>query len=225
MEKSIGTIYKIRNKKNGKIYIGFDIDYPKRIKQHKKDSDRGKNSPLCEDIRQYGWDNFETCSIYQSWDTQYCLKVMENYFIVEYDSYTNGYNRTIGGNGSLKSPRPKTEECIKKHSHRMKQNNPRKGYTFTEEEKIRHSIKMKNFYENNPDKKPVGEKNGMYNKNHSEEWKKNHSDKLKEKYAKGEYKKIQKVKCTYCDLMVNPGNLKRHERVCDSNANRQERKK
>jgi group I intron endonuclease len=225
MEKNIASIYKITNIINGKIYIGFDIKFPKRIKQHYNDSKRGKQSPLCEDIRRYGWENFSNEVIYQSKDTTHCLKIMENYFINIYDSYTNGYNRTVGGNGSLKSPRPKPESWRKKHSERMKNQNPRTGYKFSDEEKEKHSKKMKKFYNENPEKKLIGELNGMYGKKHSSEWCKNHSEKLKIKYSNGEIKKIDKVKCNYCELHVIPGNLMRHMRVCDDNPNRQERKK
>jgi group I intron endonuclease len=225
MEKNIVSIYKITNTLNGKIYIGFDICYPKRIKQHYNDSQRGKNSPLCNDIREYGWDNFSKELIYQSWDPFYCLKIMENYFIIEYNSYVDGYNRTLGGNGSLGSPRPKSEKQIKQMSKYMRENNPRKGYKFTKEEKERHSQILKTFYQQNPDKILHGEKNGMFGKNHTEEWRINHSQILKEKYKNGEIKKIEKVKCNYCDLTVIPGNLKRHERVCEKNPNKQKRKK
>jgi group I intron endonuclease len=225
MEKNIASIYKITNKLNGKSYIGFDICYPKRIKQHYRDSQKGKKSPLCEDIRKYGWENFSKDLLYQSWDPRHCLKVMENYFIIENNSYDNGYNRTLGGNGSLGSPRPKSIKQLKQMSTYMKENNPRKGYKFTTDEKEHHSHIMKKFYEENPDKILIGEKNPMYGKEHSVEWRINHSNILKEKYKNGEMKKIEKVKCSYCDLKVVPGNLRRHENVCTKNENKQKNKK
>lgn len=214
MEKNIASIYKITNNSNGKCYIGFDISYPKRIKQHYEDSQRGKNSPLCEDIRKYGWENFSKELLYQSWDSRHCLKVMENHFIVENNSFDNGYNRTLGGNGSLQSPRPKSEEWKKKHSQRMKENNPRKGYRFSDKEKQKHSEIMKNFYQNNSDKILYAEKNHMYGKKHTEEWKKKHSESMKKNQNSVKSMTVKRP-CDKCGFITTLGNLSRyHNEKC-----------
>lgn len=226
MEKNIASIYRITNNINGKCYIGFDSSYPKRIKQHLNNSSRGENSPLYDEIRQYGWENFSKELLYQSTDREHCLNVMENFFIIENNSFLDGYNRTLGGDGSLNSPRPWSESQRKKHSDCMKGNkNPRSGYKYSAEEKIKLSNRMKDYWIKNPDKKLVGEKNPMYGKTHSEEWKNNHSEILKNKYASGEIKKIENVTCNFCDLSTIPGNLKRHQRVCEKNPNKQGIKK
>jgi group I intron endonuclease len=209
MEKNIASIYKITNEINGKCYIGFDISYPKRIKQHYNDSKRGVNSPLCNDIRKYGWENFTKELLYQSWDIVHCLKNMENTFIVENESYINGYNRTLGGNGSLGSPRKKSEQWKSKHSKRMLENNPRKGYKFSEKEKQRHSKFMKEYYEKNPDKILFGEKNSMYGKKHSVEWRKKHSLMMKNN-KKGVQSMTIKKACGKCGFITTLGNLARY---------------
>jgi|688.fasta_scaffold324628_2 group I intron endonuclease len=214
MEKDIASIYKITNTINGQCYVGFDISYPKRLKQHYNDSKRGKESPLCDDIREYGWENFKKELLYQSWDDEHCLKTMENYFIVESNSFIDGYNRTLGGNGSLNSPRPKSEEWKKKHSKWMLENNPRNGHKFSKEEKINHSNKMKNFYLNNPEKILYGEKNPMFGKKHSEEWRKNHSEKMK-KNTNSVKSMTVKRPCSKCGFVTTLGNLARyHDEKC-----------
>jgi group I intron endonuclease len=214
MEKNIASIYRITNNINGKCYVGFDISYPKRLQQHFNDSKRGKESPLCEDIRFYGWENFTKELIYQSWDNEYCLKIMEKHFIIENNSFIDGYNRTLGGNGSLKSPRPKSEEWRKKHSERMKKNNPRTGHKFTKEEKIKHSEKMKEFYLNNPEKILFAEKNPMFGKKHSEEWRKKHSEKMK-KNTNSVKSMTVKRPCNKCGFVTTLGNLARyHNEKC-----------
>jgi group I intron endonuclease len=214
MEKNIASIYKISNNINGKIYIGFDIKYPNRIRQHYSDSKSGKESPLCDEIRTYGWENFTKELLYQSKDIDHCLKVMENYFIIENNSYDMGYNRTLGGNGSLGSPRPKNNNWKKNHSEKMKLSNPRKGYVYTEQEKNKHSIKMREYYEKNPDKRPTKEKNGMYGKKHDDEWKKNHSEKMKSKPHIIESMTVKKP-CTKCGFITTLGNLARyHNEKC-----------
>lgn len=96
----IYTIYKIVNKINGKVYIGFSVNFEKRMMDHQHAAKTEKNK-FYNAIRKYGWDNFVSEIIYQSKDGQFTLNVMENYFIVEYDSYNNGYNSTLGGEGII----------------------------------------------------------------------------------------------------------------------------
>jgi group I intron endonuclease len=95
----IHSIYRIVNIKNGKSYIGYSKDPIKRFLEHKNDSSR-KNTHFYKAIRKYGWNSFHKEIIYQSLDMEHCKNVMENHFISEYDSYKNGYNLTLGGEGS-----------------------------------------------------------------------------------------------------------------------------
>ena len=99
------SIYKATNKVNGKIYIGFDSNWPKRIKNHKNyfnsNKSRHYNSKFHNAIRKYGWEAFEWEVICQSLDGEYLLNEMEPYFIQYYDSYIDGYNMTLGGEGRI----------------------------------------------------------------------------------------------------------------------------
>jgi len=106
----IYSIYKVVNTVNGKVYIGFDSNWPKRMKRHIRDSENEKsiayNDVFHKAIRKYGKQNFEWEVIYRSKDGKHTKDVMENYFIVEYHSHvnfnnTNGYNMTLGGDGML----------------------------------------------------------------------------------------------------------------------------
>lgn len=45
--------------------------------------------------------------------------------------------------------------------------NPRYGYKYSQNEKNKHSAVMKDYYLNNPDKMPIGKKNGMFGKKQS----------------------------------------------------------
>jgi group I intron endonuclease len=106
---NIYSIYKATNKINGKVYIGFDSNWPNRFYTHKNRSNYNKEqskSKFYNSIRKHGWDNFDWEIIYQSNDGEHCKNIMENYFINEYRSYVgfgdcNGYNTTLGGDGSL----------------------------------------------------------------------------------------------------------------------------
>ena len=97
---NIYSIYRAVNKVNGKIYIGFDSNWPHRKNSHKCYHKEAKNK-FHRAIKKYGWDNFDWEIIYQSKDMLHTLNVMERYFIKQYDSFKNGYNSTLGGEGSF----------------------------------------------------------------------------------------------------------------------------
>ena len=107
---NIYSIYKATNKINHKVYIGFDSNWPSRQKEHKRDCKSKLQIVFYRAIQKYGWDNFEWEVIYQSLDAVHTLNVMENYFITLCNSCitfknSNGYNMTLGGEGTLGSKR------------------------------------------------------------------------------------------------------------------------
>jgi len=117
---SIYTIYKAVNTINGKVYIGFDSNWPRRKRQH-KNSFKKLKTKFYSSIKKYGWDNFSWQIIYQSKDGEYCLNNMETFFIKEYDSLNNGYNMTLGGEGFLgKIPWNKGCKGLYKHTEETK---------------------------------------------------------------------------------------------------------
>ena len=95
-------IYAIRNKANGKMYIGQSQDIQKRWRSHKYHLSRGsaQNRHL-----QYAWNHYgeasfeflviETCSV----DV---LDEREIYWIAHFDSVKNGYNVSSGGHRGCK---------------------------------------------------------------------------------------------------------------------------
>ena len=93
-----GIIYKITNKVNGKSYIGqtrYTIEFRWKQHQHKKDNTYFHNA-----IHKYGIENFsieilEKCNIED-------LNSREIFYIAKYDTFKNGYNLTIGGDGNRK---------------------------------------------------------------------------------------------------------------------------
>lgn len=97
---SIYSIYKIVNRVNGKVYIGYTKNFTKRMYHHKRDA-LTKENTLYRAVRKYGWDNFSVEIIYQSTNGEHTNNIMEPYFISEYNSsvQNNGYNETSGGKG------------------------------------------------------------------------------------------------------------------------------
>ena len=82
---NIYSIYKATNKINGKVYIGFDSNWPQRMWEHKSPSNFNKKYKFYNALRKYGLDGFEWNVIYQSLDREHCLHTMEPFFIKEYN--------------------------------------------------------------------------------------------------------------------------------------------
>ena len=93
-------IYKIENDINDKVYIGkTNFSVEKRFKEHCADSKRNRKEkrPLYNAMSKYGEDHFyisiiEECSSDEASER-------EKYWIKYYNSYNDGYNATIGGDG------------------------------------------------------------------------------------------------------------------------------
>lgn len=91
-----GIIYKITNKVNGKSYIGqtrYTLEFRWRQHINKKDNTYFHNA-----IRKYGKDNFsiellEECDISK-------LNEREIFYIAKFNTFKEGYNLTIGGDGN-----------------------------------------------------------------------------------------------------------------------------
>lgn len=100
-------IYRAVNKINGKSYIGLTtLSLGERKHKHwlnSRNPEKNKKQVLYLAIQKYGWESFdwqELCSALTKSD----LVELEKQFIQEFDSYNNGYNNTIGGEG-VNNPR------------------------------------------------------------------------------------------------------------------------
>ena len=138
MSSSIYSIYKSSCIVTGKCYIGFDSKWPRRKIIHKSNYPKLKFK-FYNVIRKYGLDNFYWEVLYQSKEREHTLKVMENYFINEYDSFSRGYNTTLGGEGVFGLSRTQSKEEKLKRSLSLKGNKNgcgNKGKILSEERKI-----------------------------------------------------------------------------------------
>lgn len=98
-----GSIYKITNKINGKVYIGQTIQKPiERFYQHCAKSAVGYalKMPIHKAILKYGKNNF-LFEVLETIDKSE-LNERERYWISYYDSYNSGYNATFGGQKGAK---------------------------------------------------------------------------------------------------------------------------
>lgn len=93
----MGYIYKITNDINNKVYIGkTEFNIQKRFQEHIKDSkSKYENRPLYKAMHKYGAEHFFIEEI-EECDN---LEEREIYWIKYYNSFENGYNATLGGDG------------------------------------------------------------------------------------------------------------------------------
>ena len=100
----MGYVYLIRNKLNGKGYVGKTIrELSSRYRQHITHAINGhSHSILYKAIRKYGIDNFSISILFESNDENE-LGIKEIEFIRQLNTMThNGYNSTGGGEGTSK---------------------------------------------------------------------------------------------------------------------------
>lgn len=149
MSTEKGKIYKITNEENGLLYIGCTINsLEKRFGGHlyrcfKTDS----KSKLCNSIRKYGVENF-TIELIEECDIKIIYETEKKY-IEQYDSYKNGLNLTVGGEGCLGYTH--SPEIRKKISEGTKNGDSHKGKTYEElygdranEEREKRRLSVKN---------------------------------------------------------------------------------
>ena len=210
-----GIIYLIKNKVNGKCYVGqtqkekgFDYryycsgegiervyNYHKSLREH----NRSYNEHLLRSIEKYGFEAFEVNKCLDYAFSLEELNIKEKVYIQLYDSLKNGYNETLGGDGT--EGRPHSEET------RQKISEARKGKHHSEE--TRQKISEANKGDNHPmygkyhteetkqkmSKIKKGENNPMHGNHHSEEAKQKIREGNKGKHLSNEAKqKISEAK-------------------------------
>ena len=96
----MSCIYKIINKINNKLYIGYTSrDIKRRLYEHFYEAEHtDNNTKLNYAIRKYGKDNFIIESIYEFDEDKEDWRELEKYYILFYNTYLGeGYNSTEGG--------------------------------------------------------------------------------------------------------------------------------
>lgn len=152
-------VYVYKNKINGKRYCGITSE--NTLERRYKKS--GYKAHFKNALNKYGIENFER-KVIMEFENREDAEEMEKLIIAVLNLQDErfGYNVADGGDGG---------NLISGYSEEQK----RKHY-----EKISNSLKQR--YEQNPELKPFGEKNGMYGKKKSEESKNKVSKTLKANY-------------------------------------------
>lgn len=90
------VIYKIISP-SGKIYIGRTKNFNNRMNEHKQCAKKNSTNSIYKAIRKYGWDNMIKeiiCEVASD-----ISQIIEEEFIVAYETVKKGYNDTYNGGG------------------------------------------------------------------------------------------------------------------------------
>lgn len=127
-------VYCFTNKINSKKYVGITSNMERRFKQHK--SARNRCPVFSNAIKKYGFENFEFKILNENLSSK-DAKLIEKQLIKDFNTLVpNGYNRTEGGDTSVKHSVESIEK-IKEANRLYRLNNPdpRKGKLHSEETK------------------------------------------------------------------------------------------
>jgi len=142
----MGYIYLVKNKINGKMYIGQTIrkNINDRWRQHKSCKKDTVGNYLYNAYMKYGLQNFEYKLICICFDED-CNKLEKEYIQKLNTLYPNGYNLQVGGGNHNLS-----EEIKNKIKEKNKGKvNHNKGKKMSEEQKIKLSQSLLNWHQNN----------------------------------------------------------------------------
>ena len=110
----ISRIYLITNDINEKVYVGkTNLTIEERFSSHYKDSqkDRCADRPLYRAINKYGIEHFKV-SLIEECDADDASQ-REIFWIAHYNSYKEGYNATLGGDGTSYCDYPLIEKLLR----------------------------------------------------------------------------------------------------------------
>ena len=141
-------VYKVKCVITGKVYIGITRNSPYlRWYRHENDAKKGKQHKFHRAIRKHGWQNFiqEVIAVCYGFDDARAFEVR---LIHDYDSFHNGYNSTLGGEGcrGFKMPALHIAKLIKRNTGRLVSAETRKRLRDFNLGK-KHNLKTKEKYD------------------------------------------------------------------------------
>lgn len=113
-------VYLLRNKQNGKCYIGKSTrPLWHRWSQHKAEAKLGRvKSPLYDAIREAGADAFEATVLIEAESSRRAAQ-LERRFIREFDAVENGYNLSAASHGPRRLYRTKEYQITPEHRRKI----------------------------------------------------------------------------------------------------------
>lgn len=171
-------IYCIENQANRKKYVGQAINIEKRWRQHRNKLVNGShyNEHLQRAWNQYGESAF-SFYVLEICDEQ-SLDARENYYIEALGSFENGYNMTLGGEG--------TRGCLHTEEYKKYMHDISVGKKYSEDTLLKMSLAKKEIHQVETEARKKGRKvvsEKLKGRKHTEEHKKKNSDAHKGKPA------------------------------------------
>ena len=149
MKTAYGIIYFIRNKVNGKMYIGQTINFTKRIKDHKYNYIHfpNKSPHLYAAINKHNWNNFEI-EILDIAFLKTNLDILECHYIDLFNTLDKdcGYNLEKGGHSGPNSFKTRQKISVNAKNRFIDKNNHpmfNRNHTKESNDKNRNSNKTK----------------------------------------------------------------------------------
>lgn len=169
-------IYIITNLINGMQYVGKTIDLSRRIKNHLSGwskSTKGIHSAIIK----YGAENFDVQVIPYPNISHQMLCIFERSHVAELDTYHNGYNQTLGGDGLIGYKH--TDETRQKQSEAQRGEKSHNFGKKASKETLQKQSEVQKRIGNKPPNM------GGWNKGipQSEEQRRNHSQRMKGRTA------------------------------------------
>ena len=184
-------IYKITNTLNGKSYIGFSSrTLEQRWKSHLEESTsiKHRNIKFKRAIRKYG-DNAWSKEVLAEIEDEKAAKVLEQHYIQKFDTFKNGYNSTLGGDGlvgfkhSVETKRFISEHSkaintpeMRKHKSDLVSGNKHPNFGKQRSTATKEKIREKRIGSHHSDQTKLkmsesrkGEKNHFFGRNHSKD--------------------------------------------------------
>lgn len=101
MRRTQKLVYCAFNVVTGKSYIGWCTDFRERKNRHIRAAELGVKTRFYNAIRKHGASSFEWFVLFDDLKSFDDCKVMERRMIAMFDTYNNGYNSTLGGDGGF----------------------------------------------------------------------------------------------------------------------------
>lgn len=127
MKKKQGTIYRIVNSVNYRIYIGSTTEYDKRYKLHIHSYLEGRPTDLVEAMEKHGYEKFNIEPVEQIEYTNIKeLRIIENKWIRIFSTIKHGYNmvQSVNERYGIDNERPQTHiytKCRQDREYKMYQ--------------------------------------------------------------------------------------------------------
>jgi len=134
--KNLIGIYGLRNRVNGKWYIGQSYDIIKRWETAYKSVKCKEQPKIYNALKKYGYDSFDKVIIEECEDVDWILDYREMYWIRSMRTMETGYNLREGGNGGKMSIESREKMSLSKSGNK----HPMFGKKHTDEAKKKMSL-------------------------------------------------------------------------------------